>query len=494
MDTIPGSAPEATSTKFLNSWWNAPRWGGTNQPKTARRSRLIKAKREGLVLATDGSTSHGDRRKHGDVPVQLKRCATGGELVAGYYSRELYPFPLEQRRGYNRVRVPTTAHPPKWRMRAAHIRALAWIVTGMVGLKQRGVVISHKEMAILLGMSERQTGTIVRELCTWGLLDARPVFVAKGCVTSQRASCYRLTRLMIYAWRIVLPAACGKPDELPIGDYSELPPKRRKRRAPATSGVTFTIGEPLPGIRQELPANPDNTLRVYSPEEHAACPLVVSASPTIDFCTAMPNESVGSSRPETRQDESCDVPSRLCKPESGELALARRVDIDPNRFIGRMPRTRPYYGEEQRERIAERRDTHEQRELTWKQRDVLNAVDRIERKREERRGRVDDRFDDAGDGRVELDPRTRDAIRRYEDSVRDEHRERELAFSADQKQREQQRPYTKPREESLADVIEAAFKSRLEHGRYPSDAIPPDAQRALQALRRDDGGKNGGGS
>ncbi|HEY1813036.1 MAG TPA: hypothetical protein VGG74_11885 [Kofleriaceae bacterium] len=466
------------------AWWEASRWSSVprvrgEQPyMSPQRCRAIAMCRRSLVVKPDGEIFDELASKDDVRVATLTDCATGDGLLAGYYARSLFPFPLENRRGQNRIVVPTTAHPPKWRMREAHVRALSWIATGMLGLKKRAVVISHDEMGVLIQRSGRQAGTIMRELCTWGLLHARPIRKAKGAVTSFRACRYQLTQIVLHAWRLRLPAACGKPSELPIGEYREVV-KRRRSKAAAIAIST----KPLPVIRKEFPGTPDNSLRSYSSGEHAAYRWAVSATPTFDFRTAVPDESVGRSQPEARQGETCDVPSRLYEPESTSTRLelaAERPRVSPDRFIGRTPASRPIPDGAQRERIGEKRDASDERELVWKQREILNAVDRRRRDRDER-GRVDDRFDEELLERIDLDPRTQDDLRRKNDSLVDENRER-THYAA---------PATNGKP-SLADDIERAWESFNASRRRPVDTITQDAYRELQKLRDDDGSKGGG--
>lgn len=544
MQTIPGSAPVSTSyvlagdltpeldelaaarlakTLFRalrkrrrhrafarTSWSESSRWDGVprvrgRQPEmTPQRTRAIHMKRKAIVVLENGSIV--DELASADSCIRtLADCATGAGLVAGYLRRTLYPFPLENRRGQNRIHIPTTAHPPKWRLRSPHVRALGWILTGMVGLKKRAVVISHEQMGALIQLSGRQAGTIMRELCTWGLLQSRPIAKAKGCVTSFRACRYQLTRIALYAWAIRLPAACGHPSELPIGDYQELPPKRRRSKK-STPIAKPNLHGPLPLIRKEFPGTPDTSLREDSSGDRVTHRLAVSASRTFVFRTAVPDESAGRSQPETREGKTCDARSRLCKPESGDagVELAERAGDALNRLqrIPPDPDSRDERGQPApymppKKRVVPALDGRDRRERLQKlERDLeraeRNSTRRISDRVDERV--LEDEHGPGGRGDVAVDPSFEAEMRRIRESLADERRSFESDWSDERRAFEERRRAPKSSTDGItADDIESLWASFNRRRGRAADELPVETFKLVQKLRRDDGGENGGG-
>lgn len=477
MEPIPGSAQVSSRSARVDesklnhmiatgpSWCETPRWGGRGRPGTIASDRGVHAKRRGLVLLPNGATVGGgmEGRASKNVPiVALADCATGDWLLAGYRSGQLFAFQLENRRG--KIHVPRTSSMPhvNWKLRAPHMRSLSWLATGMIGLKKRGVVISHAELAELVGLRPRQMGTVMRQLCDWGLVRSTPVFVAKGCVTSQRANCYRLTILAMHVFRLRMPAACGT---LPMPEFRIQPPRPIAAKpvpAIAPSPTVSGVVEPLPAIRQQLPANPDNSLRSYSSGEHGAYQGAVSATPTIDFRTAVAYGSVCLSGLEGVKARPAALSAGSSEPEKPDTA-----------------RRSPLLVHRDEERVLQRQ--REQRDL------VEQRIAERERARRTNRPVVVPDDDDDGP-RGGLDPRTLDELRRYRESLDDERRDRQRYLLLKSTPTEPAPPPAPRRlsdDEDLANVIETAWKTRFGEPTVVAQVV-------IGKLR--DRGKNGGDS
>lgn len=283
MQPIPGSAiefagshagPEHLEIIFDTThrgprFWEQPRWDefktarGYDVPMTPARCAGIARKRKGVVLLKNGTAQGGGvdgaaSKKNKKPKSFISECVTGAELLAGYASGKLFPYPLASRR--TTELVPTSA---KWNMRFAHDRVVSVFAGAIIGQKKRGVAVPYRELAALrtksrrsvLQLKDRQLGTVIRELVSWGLLRATPVFVPYGRVTSQRANVYQLTTLAQHVFGLKFPPEC-----LPLPDPDP---------DAFTPGVK-TPSKANPVDRQELPANPETPLRGISSEEHAA--------------------------------------------------------------------------------------------------------------------------------------------------------------------------------------------------------------------------------
>lgn len=204
----------------IAAWAREPRWRGEKPLITPKRARAIAAKR-----AWQAS------------PIDLRRCLSGSELVAGFRSGEAFPFGLEARRG--REMPPTAA---KWELRDRHRRVIAWLATAHIGFKAPGLVATCDELGQLTGHSGRWVRDVLADLTAWGLVHSAPTFVAYGRVTSQRANVYRLTTLATFVWRLVVPGAVGRLPEPVLGDRArapgrkKLPPIQKLPRTEESSG------------------------------------------------------------------------------------------------------------------------------------------------------------------------------------------------------------------------------------------------------------------
>jgi hypothetical protein len=284
-----------------------------------------------LIVGLDTGPG-GNVATHG---VALGACVSGAELVAGFARGELFAFPLLQRRGL--VQMPEQLDkkdlPPgaKWNLRAKHYELLGVIAGATIGLKVPGVVATKAELGALLALGDYRIGELVADLRCWGLVHVLAVDAPFGRVTSDRANCYRLTTVAQQALRLVVPHKLPEPDAdalaAPRGRYA----KKAAKRAPAAAQASapLEIVEPAPEIDRghapcnlaggKNPTNPE-TPNGDSPEEPAAFPGVVSATPTVDFTAAVPDVApcgpiAGRVKPSTA----------ALAPEGVEIACASRL-------------------------------------------------------------------------------------------------------------------------------------------------------------------------
>lgn len=201
MHTSPTTGDRPAS-RIRDRFPTRPRWDGKLPAFSAHRVRAMAQLRDW------------EKAKKAGAAPDPEACMGGTELLAYAAASKAYPFP---------VRRPAGNELGDLVLRDRHITALAWVLAVQRGFGRDALLITHADMAILLGCSERTAGTTMRYLAGLGLVTALPMFVAGGCGHAQLACAYRVSELALKLFRIRHGAAIGggkncQPSETPGGD------------------------------------------------------------------------------------------------------------------------------------------------------------------------------------------------------------------------------------------------------------------------------------
>lgn len=217
-----------------------PRWRG-KQPApewSPQRTRAIRALR---------TWEAAERTGHAPTPAE---CMGGTELRALASNRKAHAFPLKRPDGTELARMG---------LRDRHLTELAWVIAVEVAFKREALLITHADMAALVGCKERTAGNDMRHLAGLGLVVALPMFIPGGVGHAQLACAYRVSDLALTVFG-VRPRRGASKNCQPTETPASLDPKiegPRSEPSPSTDTTDRDGDQPSQRVRTHAPEAPD---------------------------------------------------------------------------------------------------------------------------------------------------------------------------------------------------------------------------------------------
>lgn len=361
------------------------RWALHGRPPMSPDCRSARAVREKKLSKAQ---TVGKDRIWTTADVELSKCVSARELVAGFRAGTLWPMPLRQLG--KELCLPVGV---KWKLRGNRLLLCGWIAAAMTVLDGEGLIATHGELAQLLELEDASwVAELVRDLRAWRLVKQDSTHVQHGLASSRRGNVYRLTKIGAYVFGLDERLAV---DRLPDPDL-EVAPRR------ARTGVRST--EYTDHARAHAPGLSPNHPEITTDEVNTADVVLSTAGPTailIEGPISLPssvaslhdserssgalNVSTDESQPASSV-ESCDAGRRLYKAEKVEASrsLGELVDrVVPNERTdgARSTPRRSDRSVPEQERVQRERDIRRQGQLR-EQVERREEAERAKRRRE----------------------------------------------------------------------------------------------------------------